>query len=107
MGQNGLLSYRPYLTVARLTDIAQRSRGGHCGEIMPRPGINDPDRLLSKVELFPRRNSAVFLVSACLSKVELFLRRNSTAVSFSSSSSLSSSTFFISRRGCDTGVTQV
>ena len=75
--------------------------------LMPRAGINGSDRLLSKVELFPRRNSAVFLVPDCLSKVELFLRRNSTAVSFSSSSSPSSSTFFISWRGCDTGVTQV
>ena len=74
---------------------------------MPRAGINRSDRLLSKVELFPRRNSAVFLAPDCLSKVELFLRRNSTAVSFSSSSSPSSSTFFISWRGCDTGVTQV
>ena len=59
---------------------------------------------LPKVELFPRRNSAVFLAPDCLSKVELFLRRNSTAVSFSSSSA---AYFFISRRGCDTGVTRV
>ncbi len=45
---------------------------------MPRHGSNDADRLLSKVELFPRRNSAAFLVYDCLSKVELFLRRNIT-----------------------------
>ena len=55
---------------------------------MPRAGINRSDRLLSKVELFPRRNSAVFLAPDCLSKVELFLRRNSTAVPFSSLSFL-------------------
>ena len=51
---------------------------------MPLAGIKGSDRLLSKVELFPRRNSAVLLVPDCLSKVELFLRRNSTVVSFSS-----------------------
>ncbi len=50
------------------------------GKVMPRQGINDADRLLSKVELFPRRNSAIFLVSDCLSKVELFLRRNITVL---------------------------
>ena len=47
---------------------------------MPRAGINRSDRLLSKVELFPRRNSAVFLASDCLSKVDFFLRRNITVL---------------------------
>ena len=47
---------------------------------MPRAGINYSDRLLSKVELFPRRNSAVFLTSDCLSNVEFFLRRNITVL---------------------------
>ena len=48
--------------------------------IMPRAGINRSDRLLSKVELFSRRNSAVFLASDCLSKVDCFLRRNITVL---------------------------
>ena len=35
---------------------------------------------LPKVELFPRRNSVVFLASDCFSKVEFFLRRNITVL---------------------------
>ena len=48
--------------------------------LMPLAGIKGSVRLLSKVELFPRRNSAVFLASDCLSKVDFFLRRNITVL---------------------------
>ena len=47
---------------------------------MPLAGIKGSDRLLSKVELFPRRNSVVFLASDCFSKVDFFLRRNITVL---------------------------
>ena len=50
------------------------------GLLMPRAGIKGSDRLLSKVELFPRRNSVVFLASDCFSRVEFFIRRNITVL---------------------------
>ena len=52
--------------------------------VMPFRTLNEPVLRLSKVELFPRRNSAAFPAFVRLSKVELFLRRSSTAGSFSS-----------------------
>ena len=71
---------------------------------MPLAGIKGSDRLLSKVELFPRRNSVVFLASDCLSKVEFF----SVVIYYGSSFGRPRcSLIFYSRRGGATGAPQV